>query len=116
MKRILRIGEGYALSKHKLKHTCIRYFSLLAVATIMCLEAQAQRPQTRGPAPLGVDTTTNTRDTIAIEEVQVNTGYQRLPKERATGSFVFLDSALLARRVSTNILDRLEGVTSGLIF
>jgi len=54
MKIILRTGEGYALSKHKLKHTTyIRYFSLLAVATIMCLEAHAQSPESSGPVPLG---------------------------------------------------------------
>jgi TonB-linked SusC/RagA family outer membrane protein len=46
----------------------------------------------------------------------VSTGYQHIPKERATGSFVLVDSTLLNRRVSTNILDRLDGVTSGLIF
>lgn len=46
----------------------------------------------------------------------VSTGYQTLPKERATGSFVLIDSALLNRRVGTNILDRLDGITSGLIF
>ncbi|MCX2478362.1 SusC/RagA family TonB-linked outer membrane protein [Pedobacter sp. MC2016-15] len=46
----------------------------------------------------------------------VSTGYQNIPKERATGSFVLIDSSLLNRRVSTNILDRLDGVTSGLIF
>lgn len=46
----------------------------------------------------------------------VNTGYQNLPLERATGSFVKIDNELLNRRVSTNILDRLEGVTSGLAF
>lgn len=49
-------------------------------------------------------------------DVTVNTGYQTLPKERATGSFVFIDSALLNRKVSTNILDRLEGVVPGLLF
>ncbi|MEQ7802064.1 SusC/RagA family TonB-linked outer membrane protein [Pedobacter sp. ASV1-7] len=48
--------------------------------------------------------------------VVVNTGFQSLPRERATGSFVVLDSTLLNRKVSTNILDRLDGVTSGLIF
>lgn len=51
-----------------------------------------------------------------IEPVTVvSTGYQDLPKERSTGSFVFIDSALLQRRVGMNILDRLEGVTSGLL-
>ncbi|MCL4640313.1 MAG: SusC/RagA family TonB-linked outer membrane protein [Olivibacter sp.] len=55
-------------------------------------------------------------DGTQLEEVQVSTGYQTLPKERATGSFVQVDNELLNRRVSTNILDRLDGVTSGLIF
>lgn len=45
-----------------------------------------------------------------------STGYQRLPKERATGSFVLIDSALLDRRVSRDIFSRLEGIASGLLF
>lgn len=53
---------------------------------------------------------------VQLDEVVVNTGYQNIPKERATGSFVQIDNKLLNRRVSTHILDRLEGVTSGLIF
>ncbi|RZK43377.1 MAG: SusC/RagA family TonB-linked outer membrane protein [Pedobacter sp.] len=52
-----------------------------------------------------------------MEQVEVvYTGYQALAKERATGSFVRVDSALLGRRVGTNLLDRLDGVTSGLVF
>lgn len=46
----------------------------------------------------------------------VSTGYQRIPKERATGSFVLVDSAQLNRKVSTDIFSRLEGITSGLLF
>ena len=47
-----------------------------------------------------------------LDEVEVvSTGYQKIPKERATGSFVQIDNELLNRRVTTNILDRLEGVT-----
>ncbi|WP_192348643.1 SusC/RagA family TonB-linked outer membrane protein [Algoriphagus sp. Y33] len=52
---------------------------------------------------------------LGMHEV-VSTGYQQLPKERATGSFVQLDQELVDRRVSTGILDRLEDVTSGVIF
>lgn len=55
-------------------------------------------------------------DAANLHEVIVSTGYQDLPEERATGSFVKIDSALVSRRVSTNFIDRLEGVTSGLIF
>ncbi|SIS59895.1 SusC/RagA family TonB-linked outer membrane protein [Belliella pelovolcani] len=56
-------------------------------------------------------------DNLNLGEVQVfATGYQEIPKERATGSFVGLDQELISRRVSTNLIDRLEDVTSGLIF
>lgn len=47
-------------------------------------------------------------------EVMVNTGYQQLPRERATGSFFQIDNQLLNRKTGANILDRLEDVTSGL--
>lgn len=46
----------------------------------------------------------------------ISTGYQTLPKERATGSFVQLDNTLLNRRVSTNILDRIDGIAPGVYF
>lgn len=54
---------------------------------------------------------------VALEEVEVvSTGYEKLPKERATGSFAFLNQELVDRRVSTNTLDRLQDITPGLIF
>ncbi len=48
--------------------------------------------------------------------VEYSTGYQTIPKERATGSFVQIDSALFNRTVSTNVLDRIYYVTSGLVY
>lgn len=51
-----------------------------------------------------------------LKEVVVSTGYQILPKERVTGSFAQVNNELFDRRVSTDILSRLEGVTSGLLF
>ncbi|SEN08358.1 TonB-linked outer membrane protein, SusC/RagA family [Mucilaginibacter gossypiicola] len=52
-----------------------------------------------------------------LNEVSViSTGYQLIPKERSTGSFTQVDNNLLNRSTSTAILDRLNGVTSGLIF
>lgn len=52
-----------------------------------------------------------------LEEVSIlSNGYQFIQQERATGSFTLADSNLLNRRVSTNILDRLDGVTSGVLF
>ena len=59
---------------------------------------------------------------MALEDLELGavevlaTGYQEIPKSRASGSFVQLDQELVERKVSSNILDRLEDVTSGLIF
>ncbi|WP_316794270.1 SusC/RagA family TonB-linked outer membrane protein [Pedobacter frigoris] len=51
-----------------------------------------------------------------LEEVKVSysTGYQDIPKERATGSFVQIDNKLFNRAVGTNVLERILNITSGL--
>jgi TonB-linked SusC/RagA family outer membrane protein len=46
--------------------------------------------------------------------VTVNNGYQRIPKERATGSFDYLSNEALNKQVSTGILPRLEAIANGL--
>src|SRR5690606_22119784 len=51
-----------------------------------------------------------------LEDVYVNTGYERVPKERSTGSFELIDSAELTRSISTNILDRLEDMSTAVLF
>ncbi|HWK57305.1 MAG TPA: SusC/RagA family TonB-linked outer membrane protein [Parapedobacter sp.] len=178
MKQKLRLGSYYALTKHKLKQFKIRYISLLAALTIMCLYARAQRPEPSGPALSGIvtDTTgtairgatitirgTNTKaiterngrfsihapkgsgtlvvsylghQTInepfdgragefrfvliptenMLEEVEVSTGYQTIPKERATGSFDFIDNKLFNRMPGRDIVSRLEGIAVGVDF
>ncbi|MET0634558.1 MAG: SusC/RagA family TonB-linked outer membrane protein [Chitinophagaceae bacterium] len=45
-----------------------------------------------------------------------STGYQSLPKERATGSFTQVDNSTLNLQVGTGIIDRLKGVTNGMLF
>lgn len=52
----------------------------------------------------------------SLQEVVVNTGYQTIPRERATGSFDFIDNKTLNEQVGTNILQRLNGVASGVLF
>lgn len=54
---------------------------------------------------------------VGLQAVEVfSTGYQELPRERATGSFAHLDRELVNRRFSTDILSRLEDLTPGLVF
>ncbi len=51
-----------------------------------------------------------------LQEVEVSTGYYRIPKERATGSFEMINSDLLNRNPDPNIIERLEGISSVLQF
>lgn len=48
--------------------------------------------------------------------VTVQTGFQSLPKERASGSYALIEKQLFNRRISTNVLDRLDGITPGVLF
>jgi len=50
------------------------------------------------------------------EVAVVSTGYQSIPKERATGSFAQPIKAMYDDRVSTDIISKLNGITSGLVF
>lgn len=57
-----------------------------------------------------------TRQENILKEVEINTGFQRIPKERATGSFEILTEKAISAQVGTNILDRLDGMVSGVTF
>lgn len=58
-----------------------------------------------------------TESDIELQGVNVfSTGFQDLPLERSTGSFVGINQELVDRRISTNLIDRLEDITPGLIF
>jgi len=56
------------------------------------------------------------RDIKLLTEVTVSTGYQTIAKERATGSFYKIDHNLFNQNVSTDVISRLEGISSGLLF
>jgi TonB-linked SusC/RagA family outer membrane protein len=52
-----------------------------------------------------------------LEEVNVVfTGYQKLPAERVTGSFSVINERMIDRRVGTDLIGRLEDMSSGLAF
>jgi TonB-linked SusC/RagA family outer membrane protein len=46
----------------------------------------------------------------------VSTGYQDLPKERATGSFELITKQMLSHSTDPNLIRRLEGITTSLDF
>lgn len=57
-----------------------------------------------------------TRNDNLIDEVIVSTGFQTIPKDRATGSFDLINNKLFNRQVSTDVTSRLEDVASSVLF
>ncbi|QEC42317.1 TonB-linked SusC/RagA family outer membrane protein [Pseudobacter ginsenosidimutans] len=47
--------------------------------------------------------------------VSVNTGYQKIPKERATGSYSVITAKDLERRTSPDLINLIEGMAPGLL-
>lgn len=65
------------------------------------------------------DLTINLKTKVtALADVQVmaNTGYQTVKPNEVTGSLVVIDNKTLNQQTGTNILQRLNNVTSGLLF
>ncbi|SEW15364.1 SusC/RagA family TonB-linked outer membrane protein [Chitinophaga arvensicola] len=54
----------------------------------------------------------------ALGSVQINysSGFSRISKERAPGSYAFISNKILERNVNSNILAKLDGVTLGTYF
>jgi TonB-dependent SusC/RagA subfamily outer membrane receptor len=52
-----------------------------------------------------------------LKEIEVvSTGYQNIPKERATGSFEVIDNGLFNRSTGSDVFSRLDGVSTGTLF
>ncbi|NQD69982.1 SusC/RagA family TonB-linked outer membrane protein [Sphingobacterium shayense] len=51
-----------------------------------------------------------------LEEVIISTGYQQLPKERATGSFEVVNEKLFNRQIGADVISRLDGIMPGIFF
>lgn len=56
------------------------------------------------------------RSGLELENVIVSTGYQKVSREKIVGSVSVIDNHLLNQQVGTNILQRLNNVTSGVLF
>ena len=86
---------------------CSRGDSLLF--SMVGFEMQTVAINSDSPLNIKMKETTEALDEVVV----VSTGYTRLPKERATGSFSVVTAKELAKRPSPNIMNRLEGVVPG---
>ena len=56
------------------------------------------------------------RIAVELEEVVLQTGYEKLPRERVTGSFAFANNQLLNEQTGSFILKRIENVLPGVYY
>lgn len=56
-----------------------------------------------------------TPKTANIEEVSLTTGYQKIAKEGATGSFSTVNASQLSKQVTTGIMERLPALANGIL-
>ncbi|SEN66156.1 TonB-linked outer membrane protein, SusC/RagA family [bacterium A37T11] len=113
----------YFLLKPTFWGLCISFFLSAATQEVFGKESDANSPVKQSVTWASAsdtskrDTTKKSlADTTELEEVVVNSGYQSIGKERATGSFDHINTELFNRKVSTNVLDRIENLTPGLLF
>lgn len=86
-----------------------------AVLVISGVNIQTFEISIKGQSDLGILHAKN-KVVQADEVVVANTGYQSLKPNEINGSVVVIDNKTLNRQVGTNILNRLNNVTSGLMF
>jgi TonB-linked SusC/RagA family outer membrane protein len=107
------VGEGDAVSgdngEFRLK---VRYAGARLIFTMVAYDPK----EVALPEP-GKDLMVQLESRVGtLESVTVHTGYQDQRKLQTTGSFDEVDNDLLNRRVAPNILDHIDGVTSGVLF
>jgi TonB-dependent outer membrane receptor, SusC/RagA subfamily, signature region len=83
-----------------------------AVVEYTCLGMKSQIVEYKGQSVLNI---VMQQDESLIDEVVV-TGYQQISKERASGSFEKVSTKTLDNKISFNVLNKLEGQSSGLLF
>lgn len=90
-------------------------FKILVIFFVICGIFRVHGSISTKPDTLTVwnDSTNTNRDTVMLEEITINSGYQSISKERATGSYANIGSEKLLQQVHTNVLDGLHLIGSG---
>ena len=95
-------------------------YSITVLDTDTLLVERVGYVEKRVPIRTQRDTTLNIvlshNNSVLLSDVIVNTGYQHIAKERATGSFQQINEELLNRATGPNIIDRLKGVANSVYF
>jgi TonB-dependent SusC/RagA subfamily outer membrane receptor len=87
-----------------------------AILVISAVNIETKEVMLKGKTEITINVKIKVNELENVGVSVVSTGYQTLPKERATGSFAQPDKEMFDGRVSTDVVSKLEGITSGLVF
>jgi len=90
----------------------LRLLGMDRVVVISCIGYGSRRYRVSGVQQLQVRLM---HEAGELNGVVVANGFEELPAERSAGAFTRVNREVLGRRPSANILDRMDGVTSGLL-
>jgi len=90
----------------------LRNVSSSAVLVLSSVSFQTKEIKINGKNNINITLQPEIMD-LGEVEVAVNTGYQSLPRERATGSFGVVTSRQLAKVPVVSVLERLQGMVPG---
>lgn len=109
-------GAKLSTSTDAYGHFELKNIDPLSVLTISGISIETLDYSVNGKTAIGAITV---RPKIKSEQaviIEANTGYQKVNPNETVGSIVVVDNKMLNQQVGTNILKRLDGVTSGLSF
>lgn len=107
-------GTKYAVAADATGNFSLKDVDENAILVISGVNIETRELKVAGRTDLGtiaVKTKMAQGDEITVE---IQTGYQKLPKERATGAYDIISQAKIEERIFTNLTDVLEGNAPGL--
>ena len=107
-------GSGKATATNAKGEFSLEAVDEQAVLVLTSVTYESQEVKLNGRSNINIQVRTKV-SALGDVTVSVNTGYQKIPKERATGSYTVITSKDLERRTSPDLVNLLEGMAPGLM-
>jgi TonB-linked SusC/RagA family outer membrane protein len=107
-------GTGKATATNSKGEFILEAVDEQAILVVSSVNFETQEVKLNGKNSISIQVKTKV-SSLSDVTVSVNTGYQKIPKERATGSYTVITSKDLERRTSPDLINLLEGMAPGLL-
>ncbi len=109
-------GTKNAVSTNDSGEFLIKYVDENATLVITGVSTELMEIKVAGRTDLAIiNTKTKVREGEEVI-IKANTGYEEVAPNKSTGSYTIITNEILNQQTGTNIINRLEGVTNGMLF